>query len=489
MTTETFPGHIVDDSIWAIEPSAYAQIQALRASLPPPPQAWAPTPSAAPQERPYRVTADGVAVHRIEGTLAPRASWYGGEAVLGDISRSAMDAESDPAVVGHAFDWSTPGGAVLGIPECGAVLAGLKKPKASYTGDMCLSGGMWLASQTGDLTVGPVAYAGSVGAFCVIPDASVMFERMGVKMNVVRSAPGKGAGVLGTKITDQQLADAQVGIDAIHGQFVAALAAGFGISAKAASAMATGKSYVGQSAVDLGYAQRVGTLADVIARVSAQADAGCTCPDGDCPGMGSPQKCCANCKHKATAGKPAINRAETVARPTAKEETQTMSDINVTDAIAALTSKFEAAQAGVNTTLAATQAALATATDRLARVEAGEGLKALLAEGRAAKKVNDGNEPNVRTIAEKFGLVAATEMVAALPAIGPDAGTVQAPSGAVSVTTIVSRPANDFVSGSSRYAQDRMPVHQAALAFQATAKAAGRPITYDRAVIAVTAKG
>jgi ClpP class serine protease len=58
-----------------------------------------------------------------------------------------------------------------------------------------------------------------------VPDMSKLYEDSGVRMVVIKSSgsPLKGAGIEGTSLSDEQIADLQAGVDSIHEDFKAAI--------------------------------------------------------------------------------------------------------------------------------------------------------------------------------------------------------------------------------------------------------------------------
>ena len=60
-----------------------------------------------------------------------------------------------------------------------------------------------------------------------IPDMSKLYEASGVRMVVIKStgSPLKGAGIEGTSLSDEQMADLQASVDSIHEDFKAAIRA------------------------------------------------------------------------------------------------------------------------------------------------------------------------------------------------------------------------------------------------------------------------
>lgn len=146
---------------------------------------------------------------------------------VNDISAAVDLFAADPAVEKIAFHVSSPGGTVTGVEELANKIRDLSKPTMAYTDTEMASAAYWLGSQADRVVASPSATVGSVGVYMAIPDMSKLYESSGVRMVVIKSSgsPLKGAGIEGTSLSDEQVADLQSGVDAIHEDFKAAVRA------------------------------------------------------------------------------------------------------------------------------------------------------------------------------------------------------------------------------------------------------------------------
>jgi signal peptide peptidase SppA len=182
-------------------------------------------------------------------------------------------AVADPAVKSILFIIDSPGGTVDGTANLADVLfeARSQKPVVAFAEDLMASAALWIGAQASELIGNATASVGSIGVFSVLPDISRLAKNVGIEVNVVRSAPGKGTGTMGAAVTDAQLADVQKTVDALHQQFVGAVARGRGMSIEKASALADGRLHVGQGAVNVGLLDRIAPLSSVLANMQALA--------------------------------------------------------------------------------------------------------------------------------------------------------------------------------------------------------------------------
>jgi protease-4 len=181
---------------------------------------------AAPQ--PY--VQNGVGVIPIAGVIGKNLSPL--EKMMGAVDVNDLSAQvdlmaGDPAVEKIAFNVSSPGGTVTGVEELANKIRDLGKPTMAYTDSEMASAAYWLGSQADRVVSSSSATVGSVGVYMAIPDMSKLYEASGVRMVVIKSSgsPLKGAGIEGTSLSDEQVADLQASVDSIHEDFKAAVRA------------------------------------------------------------------------------------------------------------------------------------------------------------------------------------------------------------------------------------------------------------------------
>jgi protease-4 len=173
---------------------------------------------------------NGVGVIPISGIISKNLSPL--EKLMGAVDVNDLSAQvdlmaADPSVEKIAFNINSPGGTVTGVEELANKIRDLGKPTMAYTDSEMASAAYWLASQAGRVVSSSSASVGSVGVYMAIPDYSKAAEMAGIKMVVIKSSgsPLKGAGIEGTSLSDEQVADLQASVDAIHEDFKASVRA------------------------------------------------------------------------------------------------------------------------------------------------------------------------------------------------------------------------------------------------------------------------
>ncbi|QGJ70617.1 Hypothetical protein PBC10988_23150 [Planctomycetales bacterium 10988] len=210
-------------------------------------------------EEGYVLTPEGIAIVGLYGPLAKFGSYYGTSTVR--ARKALANATNDDRVLGVMVAIDSPGGTVSGnkdLADAIGKVAGVK-PTHAFIEDLGASAAYWLASQTSHVSAGEMALVGSIGTYMAILDASKFAEQKGFKVRVIKAGEFKGAGVPGTEITDEQVADFQRIVDELNNHFLKAVSAGRKLSMSETKKLADGRVYVAAQAKQLGLIDSVGT--------------------------------------------------------------------------------------------------------------------------------------------------------------------------------------------------------------------------------------
>jgi signal peptide peptidase SppA len=220
------------------------------------------------------------AIVPISGPILKRGNWVLDYFGIGYTSTLAVGAalreiSARPEITRIVLLVDSPGGTVEGTQELADQIAGLAKTAnvVAYVSDTAASGAYWLASQTKRIEANDTALVGSIGVYSVLVDWSRLYDNEGVKVNVIRSAPLKGAGYPGDKVTDAQLADEQRVVDALAAKFTEAVARGRGLDPDQARAVSVGTVWLAEEAKARGLVDGVSNWAEFLPRVAAGASA------------------------------------------------------------------------------------------------------------------------------------------------------------------------------------------------------------------------
>ena len=217
-----------------------------------------------------RTVSQEVEVVRVAGAL-----WQHFAADLAGAIRTAAERTRRDVVVAI----NSPGGDVAGMADLVAAMRTARAAVESKGGrlvalinDEACSAGYWLASQATEVWATRLAEVGCVGVYAVLYDETAAFAQMGVQPVVVANdgAGLKGAGVPGTPISEDLVAQVRRSCNAATAQFVADVAAGRGKPVEAITPLATGAVWTAREAVAMGLVDKVtaGGLAEAVAELS-----------------------------------------------------------------------------------------------------------------------------------------------------------------------------------------------------------------------------
>lgn len=225
----------------------------------------------------YEVT-DGVAMVSVSGSLMKHESSMDESTSTVMLRNTARAMKRDPNVRASIWVIDSPGGTVAGAYDLADDVAALArvKPTYAYIQDLGASAAYLQASQTHSISANRNALVGSIGTYGVVYDYSEMFANEGVKAIVISSGGLKGAGVPGTKITDEMIATWQKEIDALNAQFIDAVSNGRNMARERVEKLADGTVHIAAEAKKLGLVDRVESLDQLFTRVAREvrADAG-----------------------------------------------------------------------------------------------------------------------------------------------------------------------------------------------------------------------
>jgi len=271
----------VSESAWAIETGALQTIKSILAER-------AGGRELTPEEIEARIgtraagddaadeAAGPIAVIPLYGPIVPRASMFTRVSGLSSVEdtrarfRAALADENVQAIV---LDIDSPGGAVDLIPELADEIRAARgaKPIVAVANTWAASGAYWLASQADRIVVTPSGEVGSIGVISAHEDLTGANALKGIKTTEVTAGKYKAELSPFRPLTDEARQALQEKIDGYYDMFVAAVAAGRGVSEDTVrSQFGEGRMVMAKTAVSLGMADEIDTLEGTIARLGAQ---------------------------------------------------------------------------------------------------------------------------------------------------------------------------------------------------------------------------
>lgn len=171
----------------------------------------------------------------------------------------------------------SPGGAVGPTQEIYAEILRLRRmgrKVVASLGTVAASGGYYIAVAADQIFANPGTITGSIGVVMVLPNTEKIFDTIGIRFRVIKSAPYKDLGSPLRKMTKAERQILQRLIDDTYGQFVKAISLGRKLDEKKVLKLADGSVFSGERAQKMGLVDRLGTERD--AGVEAARLAGIT---------------------------------------------------------------------------------------------------------------------------------------------------------------------------------------------------------------------
>lgn len=257
------------DSIWSMEETAFNKMIAqLQAGM----QAFigaGPADEAERDRLPIQVL-DNIAVVSLVGPIIKRDGFFSrffGFASSQSFMRAVQAAHADDRVEQIVLRVDSPGGSVDGLSEAAdAVAAAAKdKPVIAQVDGINASAAYFISSQATTIVSGRSDIIGSIGVRTMLYDYSAAFEEAGIKAIPIDTGEFKSAGALGTEITKRQQADFQRVVDAYFADFKDAVMRGRNMSSAKFDAIADGRVFHAQEALQLGLIDGIQTMDDTLA--------------------------------------------------------------------------------------------------------------------------------------------------------------------------------------------------------------------------------
>lgn len=160
----------------------------------------------------------------------------------------------------------SPGGGVGASQEIYKEIKRLAKikPVVCSMGGVAASGGYYIAAPCTKIVANPGSITGSIAVISSLPDMQELFQKIGVKIQVIKTGALKGAGQIDRPLTEAERAMLQSAMDDVHQQFVKDVAESRKLPVTQVRALANGGIFTGRRAKELGLVDVLGNYSDAV---------------------------------------------------------------------------------------------------------------------------------------------------------------------------------------------------------------------------------
>ncbi|MCO5064071.1 MAG: signal peptide peptidase SppA [Rhizobiaceae bacterium] len=187
--------------------------------------------------------ADHIAKVRIEGTITEDE----------DLIKRLEDVRKSAAVKGVILSIDSPGGTTAGgeaiFDEVRRVAS--EKPVVAQVGTLAASAGYLIASAADHIVARQTSIVGSIGVLIQYPDVTGLMDKLGIKMEEVKSSPLKAEPSPFNPTTDEERAAIRSMIMDSYDWFVGLVDERRPLTRQEANQIADGKVYTGRQALNL----------------------------------------------------------------------------------------------------------------------------------------------------------------------------------------------------------------------------------------------
>lgn len=212
------------------------------------------------------------ALIEIDGTIEAGGGSGSAESVIPALNKAFLDTKA----VGIILHINSPGGSPVQAGMINDEINRLhkahpKKPFFVVVGDMCASGGYYIAVAADKIFVNKASVVGSIGVLTDGFGFTGLMEKLGVERRLQTAGVNKGFMDPFSPQSEKQKAYAQEMLNEIHQQFIDVVRKGRGTRLKENPDIFSGLFWTGAKAVELGLADGFGTV-DSVARNEFKAE-------------------------------------------------------------------------------------------------------------------------------------------------------------------------------------------------------------------------
>ncbi|HHX87364.1 MAG TPA: signal peptide peptidase SppA [Firmicutes bacterium] len=178
------------------------------------------------------------------------------------VEQQLKRASEDSTIKAVVLRVNSPGGSVAASQQIAGYVKEFSKPLVISMGDMAASGGYYISSPARGIVAQPGTLTGSIGVISTVMDPEGLYEKLGIKTEVIKS--GRHKDMLSRQLTPEERELMQTLSDEIYEQFISDVSAGRNLDKEKVRDLATGQVYTGSQALELGLVDRLGGIEEAV---------------------------------------------------------------------------------------------------------------------------------------------------------------------------------------------------------------------------------
>jgi len=216
-----------------------------------------------------------IAVIPLNGVIepGPGGSFLGGSSITPDAVRKELEKVRDDSMFkAIVIQVNSPGGDVSACEEIAYEMSKVRKPIVISMRSVAASGGYYISAKADKIVALQSTLTGSIGVISEIPNLNGLLDKIGVKMEVIKSGKYKDMYSGFAELTPEERALVQKTNDQMYEQFIDVVAEGRHLSKEKVRELATGQTYTGLEAKQLGLVDELGGIQTAIDLAAKLAD-------------------------------------------------------------------------------------------------------------------------------------------------------------------------------------------------------------------------
>jgi protease-4 len=194
-----------------------------------------------------------------------------------DVVRQIKKYKDDHSIEAIVLRVDSPGGGVAASQEIYDQLLKFKEDDRHIVvsmGSVAASGGYYVSCAADKIFANPGTITGSIGVIFEFPVLQELMDKVGIKMEVIKSGALKDVGNPARKITPEEQKMLQSVIDDTYSQFVEVVSKNRHLDSTYVKSLADGSVFTGRQAMQNGLVDKMGTLDDAISAAGQMCNLG-----------------------------------------------------------------------------------------------------------------------------------------------------------------------------------------------------------------------